>query len=179
MKLIIGLGNPGSHYAKTRHNTGWRALDVLAGKAVWQAAKKLPSLVAAVNLKGAKVLLAKPQTYMNKSGAAVRALVNFYKIPLPDILIIYDDIDLLVGTTRLRRRGSSGGHQGLASVITALKTENIARLRLGIAEKTAGKQPVPAEDYVLRPFSRAAEVKIKKTLRRLPMLTEQWIAELM
>lgn len=196
MKLIVGLGNPGAKYALTRHNTGFRAVDVLASllnpplpnespplqggvrggfRGGWKEAEKFQSLLAETTIAGAKVLLAKPQTFMNKSGQAVRRLVDFYKIRRDDVLIIYDDIDLLVGTTRLRLEGSAGGHQGMKSVLAALRTDKIARLRIGIAEKVAGKQAIPAEDYVLRPFSKTAEGKIKKTLAAVPAIVADWI----
>lgn len=179
MKLIVGLGNPGKEYETTRHNTGFRAVDVLTedASAIWKEAEKFQSLLAKTTIAGAKVILAKPRTFMNKSGQAVRRLIDFYKIRRENVLIIYDDIDLLVGTTRLRLEGSAGGHQGMDSVLTMLKTEKIARLRLGIAEKVAGKQSIPAEEYVLRPFSKTAETKIKKTLSIVPTIISDWIKQ--
>ena len=117
MRLIVGLGNPGTKYKNTRHNLGFRAVDVLAGEAKWQDSKKFHAQTAEINLNDEKIILAKPQTFMNESGSAVRRLMDFYKIPASDVLIIYDDIDLLVGDTRLRAEGGSGGHNGMASVI--------------------------------------------------------------
>lgn len=175
MLLIIGLGNPGKQYELTRHNTGWRALDVLAEKTPWKESKKFQAQTAEIMIANKKVILAKPQTFMNKSGVAVKKIASFYKIPLANILIIYDDIDLLVGTTRLRPEGSDGGHQGMASIITTLKTNEISRLKIGIAEKVAGKQSIPSEDYVLHPFSKSAEIKIKKALAQTPELVSNWI----
>lgn len=175
MKLIIGLGNPGAKYAVTRHNAGFRAVDVLAGHTKWRANKKFNAHIAEIRKGDEAIILAKPQTFMNESGAAARLLIDFYKIPLASVLVIYDDIDLILGETRLRASGGSGGHNGLASVIAHLGTEAIARLRLGIAEEKTGKQNIPAEDYVLQPFSLDGEIKIKKTLAQAPELVQVWL----
>ncbi len=175
MKLIIGLGNPGAKYQTTRHNTGFRAVDVLAGHTKWQASKKFASHIAEIKAGAETIILAKPQTFMNESGQAVRLIVDFYKIPLAAVLVICDDIDLLIGATRLRKSGGSGGHNGLASIIEHLGSEAIARLRLGIAEERTGKQAMPAEDYVLQPFSRENEAKIKLTLAKVPELIKAWL----
>ena len=175
MKLIIGLGNPGAKYHNTRHNLGFRAVDVLARETEWQDNKKFHALMAEININGEKILLAKPQTFMNESGQAARAIIDFYKIPLSNILVIYDDIDLLIGDTRLRAEGGSGGHNGMASIIEHLGTEAVARFRLGVAEAKTGKQDIPAEDYVLQPFNQASEDKIKKTLAQVPELTSSWL----
>lgn len=175
MKLIVGLGNPGAKYQTTRHNTGWRAVAVLAGDAKWQDSKKWQAQIAEIKIGREKIILVRPQTFMNESGQAARALMNFYKLAPADILVIYDDIDLLVGATRLRESGGSGGHKGMASVIEHLGTNEISRLRLGIAEKRAGKQAIPAEDYVLQPFSPDGEIKIKKTLAKMPELVQAWL----
>ncbi|MEK7125299.1 MAG: aminoacyl-tRNA hydrolase [Patescibacteria group bacterium] len=175
MKLIIGLGNPGAKYHNTRHNLGFRAVDVLARETKWQDSKKFQALMAEANINGQKILLAKPQTFMNESGQAARSIIDFYKIPLADMLVIYDDIDLLVGDTRLRAEGSAGGHNGMASIIEHLGTEAVARFRLGVAEAKTGKQDIPAEDYVLLPASAAGEDKIKTTLAQMPELVNSWL----
>ena len=176
MKLIIGLGNPGSKYAPTRHNTGWRAVDVLAGNTKWQTDKKFRSQIVELNKDGAKIILAKPQTFMNESGQAVRLLTDYYKIPLTDVLVICDDIDLLLGETRWRGSGGSGGHNGLASVIAHLGTERFGRLRIGVAEEKTGKQDIPSEDYVLQPFSKNGEAIIKKSLATVPEIVKSWLS---
>lgn len=171
----MGLGNPGAKYQKTRHNLGFRAVDILAGEAKWQDSKKFLAQIAEMNLQGEKILLAKPQTFMNESGRAARALAEFYKIPLEHVLVIYDDLDLLLGDTRLRAEGGAGGHNGMASIIEHLGSEAVARLRLGVAEEKAGKQVIPAEDYVLQIFSPAGEDKIKTTLAQVPELVNNWL----
>lgn len=175
MKLIIGLGNPGEQYEKTRHNTGFRAVDVLAAHDGWKLSEKFSAEIAETKINNAKVLLAKPQTFMNNSGQAAAKLVRFYKIKKEDVLIIHDDIDLVVGTLRLRPHGSSGGHQGMQSVLSSLESETIARLKIGIAEKRGGKQKVSSESYVLAHPSKAAEATIKKSLALAPEVVERWI----
>ncbi|MDZ4221562.1 MAG: aminoacyl-tRNA hydrolase, partial [Patescibacteria group bacterium] len=124
---------------------------------------------------GVKVMLAKPQTFMNNSGLAASKLARFYKIKKEDILIIYDDIDMVAGTLRLRHEGSDGGHRGLRSILQSLKSEKIARLKIGIAEKKGGKQRVSSEDYVLKPPSTSANGLIKKSLALVPEAVERWL----
>lgn len=175
MKLIIGLGNPGKEYAKTRHNAGFRVVDVLAGEATWKKEKKFNALIAETEIAKKKVLLAKPLTFMNDSGKTARQIIDYYKISLKDALIIYDDIDLLVGQIRLRPFGSAGGHNGMESVLEHLGTQDVARLRIGIAEKQAGKQDVPSEEYVLKNFSKSGEKKIKDALQKIPNYIESWV----
>ncbi len=175
MKLIIGLGNPGEQYGKTRHNTGWRALNFLAGKTDWQGQNKFKALVATAKIAGTKVILAKPETFMNNSGLAASQLKNFYKIKKEDILIIYDDLDLPLGTLRLRAGGSAGGHQGLASVLGGLTSESVARLKIGVAEGRPGIQKIPSEEYVLKNFSRKGEKTLAKVLRQVPEIVERWL----
>jgi len=175
MKLIIGLGNPGEQYEKTRHNTGFRAVDVLVDNSDWKMNDKFNAEIAEAKIGKAKALLSKPQTLMNKSGQAVGKIARYYKVKKEDILIIYDDIDLVVGTLRLRPSGSSGGHQGMQSTLSALKTENVARLKIGIAEKKGGKQKLASEEYVLKPPSKAGEEALKKSLKLVPEIIEQWI----
>ena len=175
MKLITGLGNPGTQYERTRHNTGFRALDKLADASGWNAQEKFSALIATVKIGKTKVMLAKPQTFMNKSGDAVGKIARYYKIKKDDVLVIYDDIDLLVGTLRLRPNGSSGGHQGMASVLKALRTENVARLKIGIAEKRPGKQRVASEDYILKPATTSGEAALQKSLEKVPEIVGMWL----
>src|SRR5687767_11952503 len=118
LHLIVGLGNPGGEYARTRHNAGFLVVEELAKRwsASWNLEKKFESLVAKADRGGQKVLLAKPQTFMNASGEAVGLLLNFYRVPLPQLLVIVDDADLPFGEIRLKPKGSSGGHHGLESI---------------------------------------------------------------
>ncbi|MGQ9558632.1 MAG: aminoacyl-tRNA hydrolase [Desulfurispora sp.] len=153
MHMIVGLGNPGEKYARTRHNAGFMVVDALAGELgslAWR--EKFKALTAKVTIAGRPVLLVKPQTYMNLSGSAVAALLHWYKIELSNLLVIYDDLDLPPGKIRLRTRGGSGGHKGMVSIIELLGTSDFARLRVGI-----GRPPVDSEqaviDWVLGDFA--------------------------
>jgi len=177
MKLIIGLGNPGQRYQATRHNTGFRALDSLAHDASWKQSKKCNADIAQITVASEQVLLAKPQTYMNQSGHAAKTLTAYYHIDLDDVLVVYDDIDLMVGQLRIRSSGSAGGHNGMESILTALNTTRIARLKIGIAEKQTGTQTVPSEQYVLKPFSKTAEKKIQQVLNEAHACIYGWILD--
>ena len=158
--LIVGLGNPGRDYAKTRHNAGFIVVDQLAKRwrADWKAEKKFSSRIARAELDERQVLLCKPQTFMNSSGEAVAAVVNFYRIALARLLVIVDDADLLLGQLRLRPSGSSGGHHGLESIEQHLGSREYARLRIGIGrEGSAGRAatggPREITGHVLGRFS--------------------------
>lgn len=134
--LVVGLGNPGLEYAKTRHNAGFMAIDKLAEDIGASFNKnKHSALFGEGNINGKRVLLAKPQTYMNNSGEAVGALSSFYKIPVENIIIMFDDISLDVGVIRIRRKGSAGGHNGIKDIIEVLGTEEIARIKIGVGER--------------------------------------------
>ena len=133
MKLVVGLGNPGSAYERTRHNVGFRVLDKLAAKFGWKwSERRARAILASGTLGNEKVILIKPLTFMNLSGEAVGELVRWYKVPLQDILVIYDDLDLPVGKVRLRAKGSHGGHNGLDNIIRHIHTNQFPRLRVGI-----------------------------------------------
>jgi PTH1 family peptidyl-tRNA hydrolase len=144
MKLVIGLGNPGSQYANTRHNVGFMVLDQFAEKhGLSFKTRKYNSHWFEYK----KTLFLKPQTFMNLSGNAVIQAAQFYDIEPEDILVIYDDLDLPVGDLRIRKTGSDGGHKGMSSIIGQFQTQNIPRLRIGI-----GKDATPTEHYVLGPI---------------------------
>lgn len=141
MYVIAGLGNPGKEYEGTRHNIGFMVIDELAKKLGMNVTKlKFKSLVGEGNFKGEKIILLKPQTFMNSSGEALYDAVNFYKIPLENVIVIYDDKDLDVGKIRIRTKGSSGGHNGMKSIIYLLNSEEFPRVRIGIGK--------PQEDLV-------------------------------
>jgi PTH1 family peptidyl-tRNA hydrolase len=157
--LIVGLGNPGREYFRTRHNIGFRIVDRLAETLeVRFSRQQNQSFVASALRDGTKIILAKPQTYMNLSGRSVAALVRFYKIPPANLLVCCDDIDLPAGTIRMRARGSSAGQRGMQSVLDSLGTRDVPRLRFGI-----GRPPgrMNAADYVLRDFDPADEELIR------------------
>ncbi|KLU62054.1 peptidyl-tRNA hydrolase [Peptococcaceae bacterium CEB3] len=149
MKVIAGLGNPGPEYAETRHNVGFVLVDNLAELWRWDFRPKYHGLMAMGEVSGERVVLFKPQTYMNLSGRAVRELAGFYKIPASEILVVHDDLDLGLGRMRLRRLGGAGGHRGVLSLLAELGTEDFWRLRIGIGRPPAGWE---AAAYVLGRF---------------------------
>jgi len=163
MRAIIGLGNPGTQYARTRHNVGFWVIDALVKKTNAQrGTTKFPALVHETHLGDTKVLLVQPQTFMNDSGKAVGPLSRFFGITGEDLLIVYDDVDLQLGELRRRDAGSAGGHKGMSSIIVALGTEDIPRLRIGIgSNRDAG---LSSEAYVLQQFEKEEVVVIEKSI---------------
>lgn len=151
MKLIVGLGNPGKKYENTRHNIGFMVIDEFAKHCnAADFREKFKALITETIIHGEKVILMKPQTYMNLSGESVRLALDFYKLDLSDIIVIYDDLDLNLAKLRLRLKGSSGGHNGIKSISQHLASENFKRLKFGI-----DKNPViPVVDYVLGKFTK-------------------------
>ena len=149
MKLIVGLGNPGAEYARSRHNAGFMVLDRFADRhAVRFNQKRAHSLVGRGRLDDLEIVLAKPQTYMNISGRAVQGLLISYGVRPSDLLVVYDDFDLPLGALRLRQRGSAGTHNGMRSIVEALGTQEFPRLRVGIGAADGAS----ARDYVLSDF---------------------------
>ena len=158
-RLVVGLGNPGSEYERTRHNVGFMALDRLAqGKAQWRKERAWNAQVAKVD----GVLLCKPQTFMNLSGTAVAAVAGFYQISAAEILVVLDDMSLPLGRLRLRSGGSSGGQNGLKSIVEQLGTQEVARLRLGIG----GAAPDGAVGHVLGQFRKDEIPALEEMLER-------------
>lgn len=150
MNIIIGLGNPTREYEGTRHNAGFMTIDRLADRyGIDISEKKHKALCGKGVIEGNKVILVKPQTYMNLSGESVRAVVDYFKVPVEDIVIIYDDIDLAPGQLRIRKKGSAGGHNGIKSIISHLGTQEFKRIRVGVGEKPAR---MDLADYVLGRF---------------------------
>jgi len=164
LHLIVGLGNPGAKYARTRHNVGFRLVEHLADRwrAAWTTEKKLHSSVARAERNGLPVLLSRPQTFMNSSGEAVEAMVAFYRVPLSRLLVAVDDADLPLGEIRLRARGSSGGHHGLESIEKHVGSREFARLRIGIGRTADGRREIT--DHVLAPFSAAEAALMERVL---------------
>lgn len=154
MKLIVGLGNPGIEYQFTPHNLGFLTIDCLANELGAEVRNRnCRALTARVVIEEQQVLLAKPETYMNLSGMAVRELVGKYEVdPARDLIIVYDELDLPLGRIRIRQRGSSAGHNGMESIIGALGTQEFLRVRLGVAP---GKKVSDGAKYVLSPFRKA------------------------
>jgi PTH1 family peptidyl-tRNA hydrolase len=167
MKLIVGLGNPGDEYARTRHNIGRRLLEFIAAEegVKFASKKSQQAALASVSWNGEAVALAYPLTYMNLSGEAVSALVKYGKVEAAkDVLIVVDDIALPFGKFRLRLEGSTGGHNGLASIEERLGSREYSRLRIGIGGPEPRKSQEPLKDYVLSPFNAAEEKKMKALL---------------
>lgn len=162
MKLIIGLGNVGDKYVFTRHNVGFMVFDRLGAREnfTFREDKKLKSFIAKVRLNGEEFLLVKPTTFMNLSGEALRAVIDYYKIEVKDILVIYDDLSLDLGRIRFRANGSDGGHNGIKSIIQHLGGNKFARLKVGIGPQP----PIPAENFVLQNFSKEQLETLKTVL---------------
>jgi PTH1 family peptidyl-tRNA hydrolase len=174
--LIVGLGNPGAEYAKTRHNAGFVLVEKLAScwKADWKNERKFGARIAQVERNGARVLLCQPQTFMNLSGEAVGALKSFYQLPLERLLVAVDDADLPLGEIRLRASGSSGGHHGLESIEQHLGSRGFARLRIGIGRADGARE---ITDYVLARFNADEAALMEKVLVRAADQAECWLAD--
>jgi PTH1 family peptidyl-tRNA hydrolase len=175
MKLIVGLGNPGRKYEKTRHNVGFETLNLVAERSAAPTAKdKFDGRVAEVTIAGERTLLLWPHTLMNLSGQSVLGALSFYQLQLTELLVVCDDFNLPLGTLRFRSQGSAGGQKGLQDIIRRLGTEEFSRLRIGIG-------PVPdawdAADFVLSRFGAGERPVIKETTERAAEGVECWVAE--
>ena len=162
---MVGLGNPGKEYAHTRHNAGFRALDVLADKLGGKVDKlKFQGLYCQVNDQGRKIFLLKPQTYMNLSGKSVLQLSSYFNIPPQRIIVLFDDISLEPGRLRVRADGSAGGHNGIKSIIAELGSQDFPRVKIGVGGKAHPDQDLA--DHVLSGFSAKEEKDLKSALER-------------
>ncbi len=163
MKLIVGLGNPGTEYERTRHNVGWMVLDAFAKKFRIELNKHEKSATTGTGrVAGGSVMLAKPLTYMNLSGDAVRLLMNAYLDSPQDLIVVYDDIDLPLGKLRIRQNGSAGTHNGMRSIISEIRTENFPRLRVGIG----GPGDAKLRDHVLDEFNGDEQPVVDRAIER-------------
>jgi len=171
MKLIVGLGNPGKAYAHNRHNVGFRCLNYSARlHSIRFDHRQCRAKVGLAAVRGKKLLLAKPRTFVNLSGDPVACLVRKHDIPLSDLLVIYDDLDLPLGKIRLRQSGGSGGHKGMNSIISALGSEDFPRIRVGIGRPQAEEQSMSEDaivNYVLSDFSPQEEAIIKPVIAKV------------
>ncbi len=180
LKMIVGLGNPGPEYADTRHNVGFQVVTLFAGRQRLQfdkAQKRARVALGQVSLASGwsgRVLLAKPLTFMNDSGAAVGPLAKFYKVAPADILVVFDDLDLPVGRVRLRPEGGSSGQKGVKSIIEHLGTDQFPRLRVGIGRPPGQMDPV---DYVLRIFTASEQEEIAFARMKAVDAIETWLTE--
>lgn len=173
MHLVVGLGNPGRKYTLTRHNVGFQVLAELARRhAAPESMCSFEAALAEASIAGKRVLLAAPQTYMNLSGRCVRQIVAFYKLPLENVLVICDDMNLPTGKLRLRGSGSAGGQKGLQNIIDQLGTQAFARLRLGIGRPPAN---IDAVDYVLTRFRSTEKPLIEEAVESAATSVETWL----
>ncbi len=172
--MIVGLGNPGPKYDGTRHNIGWAALDTLANRYnIRYDESQFKAIYAKATIQGKRVLLVKPQTYMNLSGEAVQPLASFFKVDNDKILVVNDDLDIDFGSLRLRKKGGAGGQKGLADILNRLGTNDIDRLRVGIG-RPPGK--MPAKAWVLRKFEGDDAIDADRVADRAADAIETWLA---
>ena len=170
--IIVGLGNPGKEYAKTRHNIGFMFVDAIADsyKVEFKLDKKLQCMKSEIMIGGEKHILVKPITYMNLSGNSVRSVMDYYKKTPDDVIVIYDDMDLDLAKVRIRKNGSSGGHNGIKSIIACLNTQEFKRIRIGI-----GPHPQDAIDYVLGCFSKKEQTALDNVFVKSTSMIEDLI----
>lgn len=186
MKIIVGLGNPGQKYKLTRHNVGFLALDKLAeqkeissvdDKIDFIKDSKFKSLIGKTVNKGEKIVLVKPETFMNSSGEAVSKVLEYYKADISDLIVIYDDVDIPLGQIRLRLEGSSAGHNGAQSIIDSLGTDQFIRIRIGVADESKNLQEIDkkestidTKDYVLSQFLKREIKMVDKVIDEVAKL---------
>lgn len=173
--LIAGLGNPGTQYDLTRHNAGFMAIDILAEhlQASWQNWQGAKAVYAKTSWQDKNIFLLKPLTYMNLSGAAVSSIANFYKIKPQNVIIIFDEMSLPLGSIRLKLNGSAGGHNGMQNIIDQLGTQNIVRLRIGIGPKPSFFE---GKDFVLSKFSKQEIPLLKQSLEKTLTTFEKYFS---
>ena len=175
MKVIVGLGNPGTRYEQTRHNLGFWVIDLLAQR--WQVSMSKRKFQAALGegiFQGEKVLLVKPQTFMNRSGESVGPLMRFFDLPLSDLLVIYDDMALAPGVLRMRAKGSAGGHNGMKSLISHLGSDEFPRLRMGIGMP---RPEMDSADYVLQVVSGEEHKILQRACEHAADAVELWLTD--
>lgn len=171
--IVVGLGNPGKEYRDTRHNIGFNTIDLLAKNNGIKINKiKFNSVYGEGRIGGRKLILVKPQTYMNNSGISVLAWYNFYKLPVENILVIVDDIDIDFGTIRIRKSGSAGSHNGLKSIIKSLGTQDVPRIKIGVGDKKEGQD---LASFVLSRFAKNQKKEIQAALEKATRATESII----
>lgn len=173
MKLVVGLGNPGLKYQKTRHNVGFMVIDEILKEAGVSARfdAKFNAEVAVLNVQGKKLCLAKPSTFMNLSGEAISKIMNYYDIPMEDLLVIVDDVNLETGKLRLRETGGHGGHNGLRNIIGLLHSENFKRVRIGVDNNPN----IPLDQYVLGQFSSDQFITLSKAIMHSKTIIEMFV----
>jgi len=168
MKIIVGLGNPEKKYENSRHNLGFMVVDAFVsayGLLATHYRKKFESLIIETTIRGEKVILAKPQTHMNLSGKAVKKIIDYYKSPLENLIVIHDDIDIPFGKIKLQKNRSSAGHRGVQSIIDQLNSKNFYRIRIGIRNFSPDKKP-DTNDYVMSDFTKEEKEKLKQIIEK-------------
>jgi peptidyl-tRNA hydrolase, PTH1 family len=175
LSLIVGLGNPGRNYVRTRHNAGYMLVERLAERrgAVWHLEGRFKARIAKAEYPGGRVLLCQPQTFMNASGEAAGPLAAFYRVPPARMLVVVDDADLPLGHIRLRPKGGTGGHRGLESIERHLGTQEYPRLRIGIGRRADGARQIT--NYVLDDFAASESGLVEKVLTRAADQVECWV----
>lgn len=172
MKLIVGLGNPGKEYDNTRHNVGFMIIDsILKQLNIQNGKEKMGGLYFETNINGEKILFLKPQKYINLSGEVIKKYIDFYKIDIKDVLIFHDDLDLPLGTFKLREKGGSGGHNGLKNIEDNLKTNNYCRMKIGISND----KNTDTKDYVLGHFNKEEKTKIDEIIFLGPKILNDYL----
>jgi PTH1 family peptidyl-tRNA hydrolase len=177
LRLIVGLGNPGSAYARSRHNAGFWVVEAVAERAGLAFHRRGMSLRAAGACDGKHLILAKPQTFVNRSGPAVRELIDdlgLDPLDLRDLIVVHDDIDLAAGRLRLKARGGHGGHNGVLSIINSLNTDRFARLKIGVGRPPAGCE---AADFVLVPLTGPDRIRALEAVDQAVEVLEYWMSE--
>jgi PTH1 family peptidyl-tRNA hydrolase len=181
VKLIVGLGNPGKSYSRNRHNVGFECLNYYAKlHSIHFYHRQCRARVGVGKMSGEKLLLARPGTFMNLSGKSVACLVNKHHISLGDLLVIYDDLDLPLGKVRLRQSGSSGGHKGMNSIISALGSEAFPRIKVGIGRPQTDRQSLSEDaivNYVLTDFSPQEEATVRSAMARVAEATDCFLTQ--
>ena len=174
MYIIVGLGNPTKEYMHTRHNVGFDTIDAIAEKyRISVTEKKHKALIGKGYIEGQKVILAKPQTYMNESGRAVAAIARFYKIPTENIIIMFDDITQAIGKIRIRRSGTHGGHNGIRDIIELMGTDDIKRIKIGVSERPDRNYDL--KDWVLGKIPKEQRADLEKALEKAANAAEETI----
>ncbi|MCE9668050.1 aminoacyl-tRNA hydrolase [Myxococcus stipitatus] len=178
MKLICGLGNPGREYEKHRHNIGFMVVDALLSRAKAQLnQEKFAAKVGQGTLAGERVLFVEPQTFMNLSGRSVGEAARFYKIPVEDVLVVHDELDLPLGRLQLKAGGGSGGHNGLKSIVSSLGSEAFIRLRFGIGKPEGPNARERVSGYVLSGFDGAERDQLEELIGRSVDMAESWVRD--
>lgn len=174
MKIIVGLGNPGEKYSKTRHNVGWLFIDYLSKiYGVDVSKNNCDALTGETKINGEKIVFAKPTTFMNLSGNSVVKLKNWYKVEDKDILVIFDDIDIPFGTLRYREKGSGGSHNGMKNIVQMLSSQNMPRIRIGLGGLKHEKQDMA--DFVLQRFKKEELEKVDEVFSEASNIVEEFI----